>query len=136
MKRDIIFIIIPTILIIVAMIGALIMIPMSNPLRKSEGNIRKRLLEITPVDSTMDEVVEAAKKNGWEVRGINNKSGYGLTNNGRPTAGGNNKVGVQSIKLDIGKYYNPFRVDISVFYGFDEDGKLIDLAVIKYIDVI
>lgn len=43
-------------------------------------------------------------------------------------------VGVKSIDVYLGEYRTIFDTGVSVFYSFDEDSKLIEIAVLKETD--
>ena len=62
-----------------------ILILLSNPLRKSNENIRKDLLKIMPIGTNMEEIIEQINKNKkWEIHYINNDKGYGIDKSGTP----------------------------------------------------
>ncbi len=110
---------------------------LANPLRKSEERIRKDMLEIFPVGTEMNDVIKTVNNNkDWEIGWINEDSGYGIGPAGIPGEGYTTTIGETSMRIYIGEYrYSYFFVaDVVVYLGFDEDAKLIDLAVRKYID--
>ena len=109
----------------------------SNPLRRSEEQIRADMLKLTPIGMNMDDVIKIIGENPkWEIRHIRDWIGYGMAG-GRPTdftSIEENIVGVKSIRVYLGQYRRFFAVGVSVFYGFDENSKLIDIAVLKETD--
>lgn len=114
---------------------------LSNPLRRSEEQIRENLLKITPIGTNMEDVVQVVENNkDWTARGTFD-SGY-LMINGRPrqpssySSTVDNVVGASSMQVDIGEYRTIFATDVIVFYAFDEEFKLIDITVCKEVDSI
>jgi hypothetical protein len=107
-----------------------------NPLRRSEKSIRRSMLKLTPVGTSMKDVIGVIESNeNWDYHIQDN--GY-IFARGTPYRGSpiNTKsvVGVKSIVVYIGQYRAFFLTDVSVFYAFDEDSKLIDIAVLKETD--
>ena len=122
----------------VIIVTALLII-LANPLRRSTDRIRDNILKLTPVGMSMEEtirIVESKKK--WELYWISNK-GYGMFR-GSPgeyyfditkEIAEHYVVGVKSIRVHLGDY---FRTGVLAYWGFDEDDKLVDVAVRKDID--
>ena len=111
----------------------------SNPLRKSEERIREDMLELTPIGMSMGEVVEVIKSNEeWTIDWITYDYGYGLDRAGSPGEDYHVEIGEKSIRIYIGKYNVGIIVPVHVivYYGFDEDSQLIDIAVRKDMDVL
>jgi hypothetical protein len=95
----------------------------------------------------MDRVTEVIEKNkNWSIKVIS-ENGYSMRS-GSPRFRARNVltgeyydddtfiVGVKSMKVYLGKYTIPVRCDVTVFYGFDEDLKLIDIAIVKVFDTL
>ena len=104
--------------------------------------IRMHMLMRMPVGTKMERVIKVVERNRkWKIDAINNDSGYRLRY-GTPAfvtpynihLGG--AIGTQSIRAYLGKYTLVFRVDVVVFFGFDENSRLVDLHVIKYVDAL
>ncbi|MCL2109102.1 MAG: hypothetical protein FWH20_07140 [Oscillospiraceae bacterium] len=117
----------------------IIVINIINPVRMPNWFIRTYMLILTPIGTDMDRVIKIAEGHLlWKVNSIYER-GY-THRNGRPDRGTTSKeeniIGVKSIEVYIGKYHMFFRRDVSVFYAFDEEGKLIDVAVLKEWDSI
>ena len=109
----------------------------SNQLRRSSEQIREDMLKLTPIGTSMDDVLEVITNNQkWKIRYIREWVGFRMTG-GRPSEGvpdSNNNVGVKSIRVYLGQYGIIFATGVSVFYGFDEDSKLIEIGVKKETD--
>jgi len=106
----------------------------SNPLRRSEERIRERMLLITPIGISVNNVIATIESNEWEIWYVRNH-GFELLE-GRPKEPASretqNIVGEHSIRASIGYYYNfVFQTWVVVFWGFDENFQLIDIAVRK-----
>jgi hypothetical protein len=128
MKKYMIFILISIILIILMAV----MIVLSNPHRKSEERIRKAMLELTPIGTSMENVIkliESHKK--WKIKKTSYEHGYGIDKWGTPGENRNIYIGVKSIKVYLGCYGIIINTSVTVYWGFDEDGNLIDIAVRK-----
>jgi len=111
---------------------------LSNPLRRrSEERIRTVMLNHTPIGMSMDEVIGVIENNdNWEIRRTRDH-GYAIRS-GVPDItimrGDKNIVGVKAMEVTIGSYNFFFvagKMTVYVFYAFDEDSKLIDIAVVK-----
>lgn len=132
-KKRIIKYILLALLIILVLLTIIVIL---NPLRRTEKNIRKKLLESTPVGTEMEEVIEYIEsRNKCEIQYISDTHGY-YVHNGSPSEYSKYgiKIGDQSVRIYLGDYYNPFCVSVIAFYGFDSDGKLVDISVRKDID--
>ena len=114
-------------------------------LRESEENIRENIFKITPIGSNIEKVIEIIESNEkWKNEYERFERGYALKSIGNPPEGyfptvyysneESNVIGVYSIRANIGTYHNFFRRDVLVYWGFDEDLKLIDIAVHKDVD--
>ncbi|MCL2047723.1 MAG: hypothetical protein FWG87_03245 [Defluviitaleaceae bacterium] len=103
---------------------AIIVVAMAlNPLRWSEQMIRTRMLKLTPIGTSIEEVVDVVENNKkWKA--------YPVLNHGY----NDRVIGVKEMQVHIGGYRTIFHTDIIIFYGFDEDSKLIDIAVFKEVD--
>jgi len=108
-----------------------------DPLRKSPEKIRDDMLEFTPIGTSMDEVIKVIyKHDNWEIESMHDN---GITiHNGYPYIDSflinDNTVGVKSIKIYVGSYKFFFfagETIVRAYYAFDEDLKLVDIAVGK-----
>ena len=143
MKRN--FIIIVAIILIGA-IGWIIM-PFTNPrlltssisLARPEAAIRRDILRITPLGTNKADVISVIEEREWHIRFIRETAGY-FMNRGRVADGPNllmlasgeaYEVGTQSIRIFLGHFYlfGIAGVHVDVYYAFDEDSKLVDVAI-------
>jgi len=130
-------VLLPTLLIIIVAIAIYL-----NPLRKSEDQIRTNLLKIAPIGTDMEELIKIIEGNKkWEIVSISNISGYTLRW-GQPTfaspddIASGKAIGKHSIVIYLGSYRNIFITGVDVFWGFDENSKLVDLHVRKSVDAL
>jgi len=123
-KKIVIFIL----LVISIVIIVLVIRMLSNPLRKSEEDMRETILELTPIGMSMDDVIKVIEdKDEWKLRHIWHEYGYRDYSQG--------EIGVKSIRVYLGEY-NLSTTGVSVFWGFDENSKLIDVYVLKESDAL
>lgn len=120
---------------VVALITVVILL--SNPLIRSEERIRANMLKLTPISMSMDDVLKVIESNKkWKVR-YTFENGYSMLG-GQPSGPYYDEddtiIGVKSMDVHIGEYRTIFVTDVLVFYAFDEDLKLIDIAVRKDTD--
>ena len=97
------------------------------PLRRPRSDIQNWVLEKTPLGSSVEDVRSVIAGNRWKVnldwKGTNNT----LTE----------VQGTQIIGAYLGGYQGlPWHADVDAYWGFDDDGKLIDLNVRKYYDAL
>jgi len=119
----------------------IIIMMLSNPLRRSVERIRDDMLKLTPIGTNMEDVIAIIESNEkWKINYISESGGY-LLIHGLPyqhfinsTTG--TMIGEKSIKASLGHYNILFHVYVTVYFGFDENSKLIDIAVSKNWDVI
>ena len=100
---------------------------------RSSESIRRNLLRITPIGSSMEDVIRIAYENDdWTIRRVSEDYGvFFWPNSSRPSSciPGENCtiVGDQSIQIYLG--HTTFGVYVSAFYSFDENGVLIDIFI-------
>ena len=116
MKRNIIIS-----LILLISIGMFLFLP---SIRKSSDTIRNSILSELPLGSSMKQTQKFLKLRKWELRSISRHTGYYHSKLHR-------EIGKQSIRAYAGHYQSWLRVDVSIFFGFDSEDKLIDLYVRK-----
>jgi|GEM_PF-981483 len=99
----------------------------SNPLRRSEEAIRNNVLRQTPIGSTIEDVIQVIDNNeSWSWWGRH------IADIGYPAdATLNTRIGSQSIGVNLGKYSGGFDVYVVAFWGFDDDGILLDVRIRK-----
>ena len=101
-------------------------------LRRSEATIRKQLLAEVPLGSAMTRVEQQIARHQWKVSYKDLDSGF-LDQRTNPYK----VTGAKSIRASLGDYRGfPFMVNVTVFWGFDENGSLIDVWVWKTWDSI
>ena len=134
MKKRMLYIIVAAV-VIVFTAGIMFL---SNPLRKTEERTRLDMLRLTPIGTSMEDVLALIEsKSNWEIahNGRIWDKGYAMVN-GRPSGpyGDTPRVGVKSMEVYIGSFWFVFKHTVAVFYGFDDDSKLVDIAVLHYVD--
>jgi len=129
-KKDI------TIFAILLVLGAIALFIYTNPslkthlppavlLRQPEARIEKDILALTPIGTSFDDVLSVIdNQKDWRIRYIDQDHGFSHPESGKT-------VGKMSIRVFIGDYTNIFMTSVTVFWGFDEDGKLIDIYIWK-----
>jgi len=130
--------------IIIALTLLIITVPMFiNPLRRPQGILKNYILQLTPIGTNIEDVIEIIEmRRTWEILNINFDSGYlhpGPQIPGWPTAqSGASIIGEQSISI-FGNYrafyYLFLNKTVYIFWGFDADGKLIKVYVDKFIEI-
>ena len=124
MRKMIIYIILG---LLVIALGAVAVSCSSNPLRKSEADIRTAVLETTPIGMNIDDALKMIENKGWETGGINQLRGVSNAEIQQLKE----NVGAKSIKATIGRYTTLFETQVIVWWAFDEDSKLVDVFVYK-----
>jgi len=116
---------------------------LSNPLRRSEDRIRANMLKLTPIGTSMEDVIKVVEGNEkWKINTVRDY-GYLLVN-GVPSFPyfspieekeyDYHLIGEKSMCVYLGEYRTIFITSVEVYYAFDEDSKLIDIAVKKDMD--
>jgi hypothetical protein len=103
----------------------------SNSLRRSPEQIRASLLRDCPPGTDMEAVRSFLDQRGW--RDQHYDEGRGFSNPDAPAVA----IGAQSLHADLGRYYElipPLPTWVEAFYGFDANGRLIDIRVRKTMD--
>jgi ABC-type dipeptide/oligopeptide/nickel transport system permease component len=117
-----------TLLSILVIIVAVVLLSLTNPHRKSNEEIRDSILELTPISTSMEDVLKVVESNKkWKTEYVSYEHGISQGDLGRAGT----SIGEKSIRVLIGKYRNPVVVYVSVFWAFDENFKLIDVYVIR-----
>ena len=103
------------------------LIIVSNPLRRSESHIRSQLLASVPLGTSLENVEQYILGEGWEINWISREHGF---NHQRSSP--NRVIGSKAIRTNLGDYQDiPFKANVTVFWGFDDQSKLIDIWVWK-----
>jgi len=116
---------------IIAIIVLAIVVPhFTPPLGGTPEQIRRRTLRSTPVGTSIEEVVQVIDDNSrWEWRGRH------ISSNGIPShivtgLVGGDSIGEQSISIvSRTRSFLIIPIFVEIFWGFDEDGYLIDVRV-------
>lgn len=144
MKKIIIFALLA--LLIVTVI--IVLVSLSNPLRKPQEEIMENILTLTPIGTSKDDVIKVIEENEQWYKNYKYLEQYGkyehydrgyLMRNGYPVmAYGSFKnldetdiVGKETIKATIGQYTRFINVTVFAYWAFDEDAKLVDVAIMK-----
>ncbi len=101
-------------------------------LRRSEAAIRDAIFKLTPLGSPSSVVLAVIKKERWDSQGLDSRSGFLKQEAGKKTE----IVGVASIRANLGHHWTfPFlTTDVSAFWAFDKEGRLIDVWIWKTVD--
>jgi hypothetical protein len=96
-------------------------------LRRSERVIREWLFREDPMQSSMEEVIETIERQGWKDVETDQTSGFY-----DPRTVPAKLTGAKSIRVNLGEYRSAFYiVNVVVYWGFDEAGRLVDIWVWK-----
>ena len=95
---------------------------LSDSLLRPVALIRASILKETPLGSTSDAVREVLKRKGWLVANYVGSTGFLKQESGAS----NEIVGITSIRGNVGDLAV---MNVSAFWGFDIDGRLIDVWV-------
>ena len=121
--------------ILVALIVVAFASGCSLGLRRDAKKIEASLLQLTPLGSTPEAVLQVVQKKGWRTSGYNPNSGYLNQERGYH---GLDIVGVSHIQASLGDYYAfPLgTTNATAFWGFDESRRLIRVWVWKTTDTL
>jgi hypothetical protein len=104
-----------------------IIVAARNPLRRPEAAIEADLLREAPLGSSTAQVEAMIRRHGWKLS-------YPLATTGfddqrtRPAR----ETGAMHFRASLGDYQDiPWEANVTVFWGFDQSGRLIDLWVWK-----
>ena len=105
-----------------------------NPNMQPAGWIKQDLLKLTPIGTSMEEVIAAVESNeNWKIMSINEKNGY-LAEGSSSVPGTEIFVGEKFVRASLEKHF--MGVYVSAYYGFDENSELIDIKVVKSYDLL
>jgi hypothetical protein len=120
---------------------SVIVTALKNPLRESEENMRTNLLKLIPLGTDMQEVIRIVEgKDGWMIRWVSENHGIVVGDFGPDTileTDDQVSIGEKSMRVYLGYYYRYFflQTDVSAFFAFDENSKLIKIAILKSANV-
>ncbi len=114
------------------LVSALIVSGCSFGLRRDSTHIEASLLEMTPIGSSPETVLQVIKTKDWQTKGHNLQNGFYKQPPGRKAE----TVGVTHIQASLGDYHRfPIgTTNTSAFWGFDSDGRLIEVWIWKTTD--
>ena len=99
--------------------------------RLPAGLFERRLLISTPLGTPMDDVLTFIRKKGWMIRMIDTSQGFPDQRDGYQ------QTGSRHIEVYMGSYQGiPWRVDITVYWGFNDNSQLVDIWVWKTADAL
>ena len=139
-KRKKVMVVILFLFVIILLVAIIPML--TNPMRRPRNIIRHQVLRITPIGMNIDDVIEVIeRRDDWGEPIVSYEFGFAPLSPGRrrplPAELGLPdlpRVGKMSISSYMGNYRNWFMllvVDVTIFWAFDEDGKLIDVHIWK-----
>jgi hypothetical protein len=101
-------------------------------LRRSESVIRESILALTPLGSSPEAVLTLVQKEKWKNQAHNKRSGFLMQQHGKKSV----VVGTTHIQAWLGHHWTfPFlRTDVVAYWGFDADGRLVDVWIWKTIN--
>jgi len=117
-------------------------------LSRPESAIRRDMLRITPIGTSMEDVLKVIEERGWKLRYSRRTAGYFLNyRNGRAYVGDGAspsqlesgryvEIGSKSIRIHLGEFRMIFDIDVDVYFAFDDEWKLIDVAIRREADAI
>ena len=115
----------------------------ANPLLRTEAGIRRQLLRNIPIGTSMEDVIRIADENAnWIINVKDEHIGIVLhptlffPMRNMPRDRGFPVVGERSVRVHLGTYHIIIRVDVSAYFAFDEESKLIEIFVRKQYDLI
>ena len=132
-------VIIVILLIIITIAGIIIIPPLVNPLRGTNKSIRKSVLSIIPIGTSMEDVIKIAEEK-WGIRYIDDYGLYVIDDKParhlpiNPQEAVGIIIGKKRIEVRLGEYYSPFKTTVLVFFAFNENDKLIDVFILKETD--
>ena len=110
-------------------------------IRSSTDSIERQILKRAPLGSDYGEVIDLVDSSGWEISSNLVRTKPLVVTDGRyPYVSG-----TRIVRTHLGHYRAPmlseplffwfwFRNDVSAFWGFDADDRLIEVHVKRYID--
>ena len=103
----------------------------SNPLRRSEEYIQSEILKLTPIGTSMEDVIKVVEsKKKWKVwQGDDYKQWSSVSDFYK-----NHIIEIKSMEILIGEYWTIFKTSVRVELNFDEDFNLIDVTAKKDTD--
>ncbi len=123
----------PTVLLTALFVSIVIVIiwQLKYDLRKDSEEIKVQMLNKTPIGMSFDEVVSKLKSKNFNPEIYNNKGFFKHEYDQYPIT-----IGRSSIEVFLGDYivFPFYFTSVTAFWGFDKEGKLIEIWVRKTTD--
>ena len=114
----------------VVILGVIAVTYATNLLRKPEEEIKANILELTPIGTSMDDVINVIESNeSWVVMYISDRGGVPQGELGKV----GDAIGEKTISVILGSYRNIFKTYVVFWWAFDENSKLIEVFIEKAI---
>ncbi len=108
--------------VFLALISILILITIINPIRWPRPLIEIYINTITPTGTSFEDVMSEVESRDWAISHSSQTQGF-YDQRANP----NKVVGNMSIRASLGDYQGfPLKTNVTVFWGFDKSGALID----------
>lgn len=124
-------------LIIMLLVIVIPVIVITISLLNSEKIIRSKLLKEIPLGTQMNDVINHINaKKKWKIKWVSNENGFSKKEDNVRKI-----IGKKAIRTEISEYRDPkfcfvLITNITVFWGFDENSKLIEIWVWKTTDAL
>lgn len=117
------------------------------PISRSDDDVRNYVMNQIPISTSWDDAVKIIENKKWEIKETTTECGlrinaaagnvsfatYDEMENGVENT--NIKIiGSRAILVELGEYYGPFHTAVFAYLAFDEDDKLIEVAIRRDID--
>jgi len=110
-------------------IGVLFMSCSQFSLRKSEENIKDNILKLTPIDSSLDEVIGVIKNNKkWQVLSNGTWKQWLSLSDNEIQQQKNNIIRTKTIHVLLGRWFLTY---VSAYWNLDDDGIIIEINIRK-----
>ena len=121
---------------------------LSVPISRSDESVCKYVLKQIPIGTSWNDSVRIIESNEWKIKENNMEcgliiysSGYACYATEEAIYFSQNKaqstsqvVGEKVMFIELGEYYGPFHTAVFAYLAFDEDDKLIEIAIRRDID--
>jgi hypothetical protein len=98
--------------------------------RQPVKTVRQLILRKTPIGTSMTEVSTVVANEGWQLREVNRDRGFQIESR-------DPLIGSRYIRANLGNYPgNPFSVNVTVLWGFDDAEQLVDIRVWRTVDAL
>jgi hypothetical protein len=100
--------------------------------RRPPAELREVVLAKTPIGTSMDDVRSRVVDSNWHLMSFDEQRGFLDQRARRATT-----IGSKHIRASAGDYQGfPFQVNTTIFWGFDDTGRLIDIWVWQTVDAL